>query len=51
MFPVETYRPFVGDPDVNNVEVFDGNLDTEEFGFVFFSNYAERYDIIHCGWG
>ena len=33
--PRGTYRPFVGDPDVNNVELFDGNLDTEVLGYRF----------------
>ena len=33
--PTGTYRPFVGDPDVNNVEVFDGDLDTEVLGYTF----------------
>lgn len=35
VLPTGTYRPFVGDPDVNNVEVFDGNLDTEVLGYTF----------------
>lgn len=33
--PTGTYRPFIGDPDVNNVEVFDGDLDTEVLGYTF----------------
>jgi len=33
--PTGTYRPFVGDPDVNDVEVFDGDLDTEVLGYTF----------------
>ena len=35
VLPQGTYRPFVGDPPVNNVEVFDGNLDTEVLGYTF----------------
>ena len=33
--PAGTYRPFVADPPVNNVEVFDGDLDTEVLGYTF----------------
>ena len=33
--PTGTYRPFLGDPPVNNVEIFDGNLDTEVLGYTF----------------
>jgi len=35
VLPVGTYRPFVGDPPVNNVEVFDGDLDCEVLGYTF----------------
>ena len=35
VLPVGTYRPFVNDPPVNNVEVFDGNLNTEVLGYTF----------------
>ena len=35
VLPVGTYRPFVADPPVNNVEVFDGSLDTEVLGYRF----------------
>jgi len=31
--PKGTYRPFVNDPPVNNVEVFDGSLDTEVLAY------------------
>ncbi len=44
VLPVGTYRPFVGDPDVNNVEVFDGNLDTEVLGYTFTGTAAEIGD-------
>ena len=33
--PAGTYRPFVADPPVNNVELFDGDLDTEVLGYTF----------------
>ena len=33
--PAGTYRPFVNDPPVNNVEVFSGNLATEVLGYTF----------------
>ena len=33
--PSGTYRPFVNDPPVNNVEVFDGELDCEVLGYRF----------------
>jgi len=33
--PTGTYRPFIADPPVNNVEVFDGNLDTEVLAYTF----------------
>ena len=33
--PTGTYRPFVDDPPVNNVEIFDGNLDTEVLAYTF----------------
>ncbi len=33
--PAGTYRPFVGDPPVNNVEVFDGDLDCEVLAYTF----------------
>ncbi len=33
--PTGTYRPFINDPPVNNVEVFDGNLDTEVLAYTF----------------
>ena len=33
--PTGTYRPFDNDPPVNNVEVFDGNLDTEVLAYTF----------------
>jgi hypothetical protein len=35
VLPEGIYRPFVGDPPVNDVEVFDGNLQTEVFGYTF----------------
>lgn len=35
VLPVGTYRPWVGDPPVNNVEVFDGNLNCEVLGYTF----------------
>jgi len=35
VLPEETYRPFIDDPPVNNVEIFDGNLDTEVLGYTF----------------
>jgi MYXO-CTERM domain-containing protein len=31
--PRGTYRPFIEDPPVNNVEIFDGNVDTEVLGY------------------
>jgi hypothetical protein len=33
--PTGTYRPFVGDPPVNNVEIFDGNLNCEVLAYTF----------------
>jgi len=33
--PAATYRPFVADPPVNNVELFDGSLNTEVAGYTF----------------
>jgi len=39
--PRGTYRPFVNDPPVNNVEVFDGNLDTEVLGYRFDGKASE----------
>ncbi|MDD5064600.1 MAG: PEP-CTERM sorting domain-containing protein [Phycisphaerae bacterium] len=33
--PTGTYRPFINDPPVNNVEVFDGNLDCEVLAYTF----------------
>jgi len=33
--PTGTYRPFIGDPPVNNVEIFDGDLNTEVLGYTF----------------
>ncbi|MFA5291595.1 MAG: PEP-CTERM sorting domain-containing protein [Phycisphaerae bacterium] len=33
--PTGTYRPFVGDPPVNNVELFDGNLNCEVLSYTF----------------
>jgi hypothetical protein len=33
--PASTYRPFVNDPPVNDVEVFDGMLDTEVIAYTF----------------
>jgi len=33
--PQATYRPFVGNPPVNNVEIFDGNLDCEVLAYTF----------------
>ncbi|MBN2578205.1 MAG: PEP-CTERM sorting domain-containing protein [Pirellulales bacterium] len=45
VLPEGTYRPFVGDPPVNNVEIFDGNLDTEVLGYVFTGTACE----IGCG--
>lgn len=33
--PTGTYRPFLNDPPVNNVEIFDGNLNTEVLGYTF----------------
>ena len=33
--PTGTYRPFLGDPPVNNVEIFDGNLRTEVLAYTF----------------
>ncbi len=35
VLPESTYRPFVGDPPVNNVEIFDGDLDCEVLGYKF----------------
>ncbi|MHC4805577.1 MAG: right-handed parallel beta-helix repeat-containing protein, partial [Planctomycetota bacterium] len=35
VLPVGTYRPFVNDPPVNNVEVFDGDLNCEVLGYTF----------------
>lgn len=35
VLPAGTYRPFVGDPPVNNVEIFDGNLNCEVMGYTF----------------
>jgi len=33
--PTGTYRPFLNDPPVNNVEIFSGNLATEVLGYTF----------------
>ena len=33
--PAATYRPFVNDPPVNNVEIFSGQLQTEVWGYRF----------------
>ena len=35
VLPIGTYRPFVGDPPVNDVEIFDGNVDIEVLGYTF----------------
>ena len=35
VIPSGTYRPFPNDPPVNDVEVFDGNIDTEVLGYTF----------------
>ncbi len=35
VLPTATYRPFPNDPLVNDVEVFDGNVDSEILGYVF----------------
>jgi len=37
VLPSGTYRPFVNDPPVNNVEVFSGQLQCEVLGFPFIS--------------
>ena len=36
--PFNTYRPFINDPPVNNVEVFKGQLDCEVWGYRFGGN-------------
>lgn len=33
--PTGTYRPFIGDPPVNDVEIFDGRLNTEVLAYTF----------------
>ncbi|MBT3316653.1 hypothetical protein HN388_01600, partial [bacterium] len=39
VLPSGTYRPFTGDVPVNDVEIFDGDLDCEVLGYTFdFSN-------------
>ena len=35
VLPAGIYRPWVNDPPVNNVEVFDGDLDCEVLGYTF----------------
>lgn len=35
VLPTATYRPFPGDPPVNNVEIFDGLMDCEVIGYTF----------------
>jgi len=35
VMPFNTYRPFVNDPPVNNVEVFSGQVKTEVWGYRF----------------
>ena len=39
--PATTYRPFVGDPNVNDVEVFDGDLDCEIVAYTFTGNASD----------
>lgn len=35
VIPTATYRPFVNDPPVNNVEIFDGDMDCEILAYTF----------------
>jgi len=39
--PEGTYRPFLGSPPVNNVEIFDGNLDCEVLAYTFTGTAAD----------
>ena len=44
VLPIGTYRPFVGDPPVNNVEVFDGDVDCEVLGYTFTGSIGDIGD-------
>ncbi len=51
--PTHTYRPFPNDPPVNNVEVFDGNMDCEVIGYTFDGALADlgQGDVLYIAQG